>query len=502
MNKYAIYTDGLTYPVLEKDGQYYIGVPGTGHFSGQWKFLGVRERLKNSRTIIKPEDALKITDWQFKNGSPRYQVVDLDHGSVRTWAGTSADQQLRSFNTISDSGFNIATKTDKDEEIVLEESKKYAIYATYGGDGVYNSKLVDTVDSEEQAVDRVAELQSTGVGASYEEVETKNEVLNDSKLKKILTDYFKDDYIIEEKDGKIYTYQKGSNRKIFDIYNNWKELLDTTDLDIQNLEEECSQASGVASGTNGKIDSFPINPKEMEKQRLKESEDDIFNAREELINYLNQNTKYEWDANESYDNCAITESETDYIEVFVDIKDGNKIYTVDNYSYNSLEELVKNMPVLFTDEDEDYDYDSNWEDLDESKDLTKTLHEMALLEDYEDDISPQKQKFIEFCKDKIKDLGDIEIYDETAEENVQYHKIMHTEGIREFNDLYIVANFEEYDENLKAINSENKMVIDTPMIDCNGYAATMQFDEIDQEYYHTLLEYWNDLYMDEIIEEE
>ena len=580
MDKYAIYTDGLTYPVLEKDGHYYIGIPNTGHFSGDWKFLGVRERLKNNRTIIKPEEALKITDWKFKNGSPKYQVVDLDHGSVRTWAGTSADQQLRSFDTISDSGFNIATKTDKDEEITLEESKKYAIYATYGGDGVYNSKLVDTVDSEEQAVDRVGELQSTGVGASYE-------VLDDSKLKKILTKYFKDDYIIEEKDGKIYTYQKGSNRKIFDIYNNWKELLDTTDLDVQNLEEECSQVSGVASDVNGKIDSFPINPKEMEKQRFKESidnslmqkdfermnkmkdidvikdylyeitmsqnynearnilisylkqaildkneniinatkyiidtsfgglqgledfftlteakEDDIFNAREELINYLNQNTKYEWDANESYDNCAITESETDYIEVFVDIKDGNKIYTVDNYSYNSLEELIKNMPVLFTDEDEDYDYDSNWEDLDESKDLTKTLHEMALLEGYEDDISPQKKKFIEFCKDKIKDLGDIEIYDETVEENVQYHKIMHTEGIREFNDLYIVANFEEYDENLKAINSENKMVIDTPMIDCNGYAATMQFDEIDQEYYHTLLEYWNDLYMDEMIDDE
>ena len=55
------------------------------------------------------------------------------------------------------------------------ESKKYNVYATYGGDGVYNSKLVDTVDSEEQAVDRVAELQATGVGASYEEVEDKNE---------------------------------------------------------------------------------------------------------------------------------------------------------------------------------------------------------------------------------------------------------------------------------------------------------------------------------------
>ena len=678
MNKYAIYTEGDVYPVLEKDGQYYIGIPNTGHFSGDWKFLGVRERLKNSRTIIKPEEALKITDWKFKNGSPRYQVVDLDHGTVRTWAGTSPNQQLRSFDTISDSGFELATKTDNDEEIVLEESKKYAIYATYGGDGVYNSKLVDTVDSEEQAVDRVAELQAMGLGASYEEVENKKENKEDDFVVDIdpdKLDKFRQEHPICEYCGKRLTSEEikqfgvnsVGNGQCFDCYYNDDLML-----------EDASQASGVASGVNGKIDSFPIDPKEMEKQRLKEdtdnpyfviedigaaylmagpfknkedaeseknklitkynledeediihvwdwktikefednvydtyqefinagdsapyykeikltesisnlkvknyvaentggntivymgqfedgnyfrlgdenlvifdddyhqayldeltagetdweevhmidsyyydsdeykqvynqihskglNESDIFNAREELIDYLNENTKYEWDANESYDNCAITESETDYIEVFVDIKDGNKIYTVDNYSYNSLEELIKNMPVLFTDEDEDYDYDSNWEDLDESKDLTKTLHEMALLEDYEDDISPQKKKFIEFCKDKIKDLGDIEIYDETAEENVQYHKIMHTEGIREFNDLYIVANFEEYDENLKAINSENKMVIDTPMIDCNGYAATMQFDEIDQEYYHTLLEYWNDLYMDEIIDDE
>lgn len=470
MNKYAIYTEGEVYPVLEKDGQYYIGVPNTGHFSGDWKFLGVRERLKNNRVIIKPEDALKITDWQFKNGSPRYQVVDLDHGTVRTWAGTADNQQLRSFDIISDNGFNLATKTDNDDEIVLEE--------------------------------------------------------------------------------------------------------------------EASQASGVASGVNGKIDSFPINPKEMEAQRLEESEDNIFNAREELINYLNQNTKYEWDANESYDNCAITESETDYIEVFVDIKDGNKIYTVDNYSYNSLEELVKNMPVLFTDEDEDYDYNSNWEDLDESKndknldwiydeneklyhceidnwyfniyeledgtynlivdydedelqdlddifdtleeakkkaqeifnkgiseyndtdfagfeyeteskDLTKTLYEMALLEDYEDDISPQKQKFIEFCKDKIEDLGDIEIDEQ------QYHKLMHTEGIREFEDLYIVADLDNYEnENLIAINNENKIVINTPMIDCNGYAGTMQFDKIDKKFYDQLMDFWDDIYMDEMIEED
>ena len=51
-----------------------------------------------------------------------------------------------------------------------------------------------------------------------------------------------------------------------------------------NLTEEATQASAV---DGGKIDSFSINPKEMEKQRIKESkEDDIFKAREELITYL------------------------------------------------------------------------------------------------------------------------------------------------------------------------------------------------------------------------
>ena len=371
MNKYAIYTEGDVYPVLEKDGEYYIGAPGTGHFSGQWKFLGVVERLKNSRNIIKPEDALKITDWKFKNGSPKYQVVDLDHGTVRRWA---SPRQVISFGPISDNMFSVATKTDNDEEITLEESKKYNIYATYGGDGVYNSKLVDTVDSEEQAVDRVAELQATGVGASYEEVE--NDKKEESKHSKIadkiydkysefiqriytenkdfntfinnlkddegFIEYLNDYYdITSEKDidlvcrelydiqadimnsldeeveiskkeeskhtkiaDKIYdeysefiqgVYADNKNLNEFvsnmcedegflDYLNDYYDITSEKDIDLicrelyniqvdimNSLNEECSQASGVASGINGKIDSFPINPKEMEKQRLKES---------------------------------------------------------------------------------------------------------------------------------------------------------------------------------------------------------------------------------------
>ena len=400
----------------------------------------------------------------------------------------------------------------------------------------------------------------------------------------------------------------------------------------KELNEECSQASAVASGVNGKIDSFPINPKKMEKQRLKEnkedlkvknynientggntlvimgqlengnyfglgdewlvifdanyhqayldgltggetdweeehtidsyymdedefkiikdqiknktlkeSENNIFDAREELINYLNQTTDYEWDANESYDNCAITELEDDYIEVFVNIENGKKIYTVDNCSYNSLKELIKNIPNLSVDEDnEDYEeiaddwgeVDKEWlddvvnqlkaintkydgktdpvpsyEDLvkagvfgkkKEAKDLTETLQEMSLLEDYkdEDNISPQKRKFIEYCKDKIiEDMGTLEI-DET-----DYNIIMHTEGIREFEDLRIIADFEDPDfDVLMAIDKNNKVVINSRMIDANGYAATMEFDQIDKAYYDMILKYWDDIYMDEMIE--
>ena len=51
------------------------------------------------------------------------------------------------------------------------EKPKYNIYVTSGEDGVYNTTLYDTVDSEEQASDMVAELQAQGLGAAYEKVE-------------------------------------------------------------------------------------------------------------------------------------------------------------------------------------------------------------------------------------------------------------------------------------------------------------------------------------------
>ena len=59
--------------------------------SGQWKLLGLA--LVTGNGIAVPAE--KIKSWLklkkpilYKNGHPRYTVVDLDHGTVRMWGNT------------------------------------------------------------------------------------------------------------------------------------------------------------------------------------------------------------------------------------------------------------------------------------------------------------------------------------------------------------------------------------------------------------------------------
>lgn len=64
------------------------------------------------------------------------------------------------------------TSYEKVEEDINQEDKiEYNIYTISGGDGVYNSHKVDTVETEEQAIDRVSELEAeTGNGTYYTKV--------------------------------------------------------------------------------------------------------------------------------------------------------------------------------------------------------------------------------------------------------------------------------------------------------------------------------------------
>lgn len=128
----------------------------------------------------------------------------------------------------------------------------------------------------------------------------------------------------------------------------------------------------------------------------------------------------------------------------------------------------------------------------------KWYKELLELKDYEDDeyINLNKEAFSSYCSDKLEDLDNIEI------DGTIYKKIMYTEGIRNYHNLYIIADFDDPEfENLMAINSDNEIVINTNMIDYNAYAASMQFDKIDKEYFEMLMKNWNLLNMDEYFEE-
>lgn len=55
-----------------------------------WQVLGIVELLPfgNVGNIIPLSEAIKIKDFRFKNGNPRYTIVDLDHNTRRLVCNT------------------------------------------------------------------------------------------------------------------------------------------------------------------------------------------------------------------------------------------------------------------------------------------------------------------------------------------------------------------------------------------------------------------------------
>ena len=130
VNYYCIYTDKENYPVIEVNGKYLITRNGTNDFSGQWELKGFIPFRYSLDSLIDPKRALNIKDWLFKNRTSRYSVVDIDHGSQRTW---SRNHSLQAFEQIREDTFKILIG-NKDSIIIggkeypigssLKESKK------------------------------------------------------------------------------------------------------------------------------------------------------------------------------------------------------------------------------------------------------------------------------------------------------------------------------------------------------------------------------------------
>lgn len=122
-----------------------------------------------------------------------------------------------------------------------------------------------------------------------------------------------------------------------------------------------------------------------------------------------------------------------------------------------------------------------------------------------------KDTFIDYCKDKVKDLGTIEVknadYDEEDLDDQEYisaNVLMTADGIRQFSNVKVIAREGSEDddwEQLVVADKDNNIVIESPMIDVVWYATRMEFTEIDKAFYNNILEYWEDGNYDEYFED-
>ena len=114
--------------------------------------------------------------------------------------------------------------------------------------------------------------------------------------------------------------------------------------------------------------------------------------------------------------------------------------------------------------------------------------------------SPAKQKFIEYCKDKIEDdLGKELVTVDDIQANVN---IVMLDRIRNFGLCKVLDPSDCFEEPLSidseyaSFVKENGEFVSTPMISTVGLAARMEFEKISKSFYRDILKYWDDFYMD------
>lgn len=108
-----------------------------------------------------------------------------------------------------------------------------------------------------------------------------------------------------------------------------------------------------------------------------------------------------------------------------------------------------------------------------------------------------KEKFITYCKGKIRNLGEV-TYTNSLDEKVTLPVIIKAD-IREFSNVKVLLP--EEDEGLLVVNRNNRVVIDTPMISPIEYASRMQFTYIDEDFYSEILDLWDEYDMEEMMDD-
>ena len=114
--------------------------------------------------------------------------------------------------------------------------------------------------------------------------------------------------------------------------------------------------------------------------------------------------------------------------------------------------------------------------------------------------SNYKQLFMDYCKDKIKNLGNITVDEEIMEDSY----------INDTKILYVLPNVRgcEYVNVLRDdeggaiwVSPEGNIVLEAGgMASANDDIVELKFTAIDKEYYEEILKYWSEYYFDEMME--
>ena len=119
-----------------------------------------------------------------------------------------------------------------------------------------------------------------------------------------------------------------------------------------------------------------------------------------------------------------------------------------------------------------------------------------------DESSKYKQRFIDYCKDKVKDLGQVT---NMSEEDIESNFLADNLNIcliePEFRGDKDVRVLSGDDGQCICVNQSGEVIFDGgAMWSVDAQAMDYTFTAIDTEFYNNLLEYWDELYLDDVME--
>ena len=140
------------------------------------------------------------------------------------------------------------------------------------------------------------------------------------------------------------------------------------------------------------------------------------------------------------------------------------------------------------------DYEEEYNKLQENK--TPTMRDrLKKVKTENAEINQYKQRFIDYCKGKVEDLGTLILSGEDDEDELPIALI--SNQYSQAKPAYILL---PEDDVLMVSDKNGKVFIDSPMSNVIGEVQEMKFDKIDTEFYNQVLEDWDDFYMDDAFE--